>query len=1034
MTQEELLFVVRMRDEMTAQIATIAGAFTAANIGIRSTLGSFASWEQGMSAVQKTTGLAGVELSKFKDGFDVLARSMPVPIKTLQDIAAAAGSLGIEGQADILKFTEVIGKMGVSTNLAGEHAAQKLARMMNVMHEAPGTVNQLADVLVTLDNHSAATAREITAVATEVALATAPWQIGTKETAALGAAMAELGINAERGGTAIGRAFIALDQGIRGNLKNGVSALTQLTGMTQQQMKELEASSPTAMFDVFMSKLHDAIVEGKNYNAILQELTLNQAQTAKSLVPLAAAYDNMREKERLVFDQTSTVGQLDKEFGIFAGNMTQKLTLARNAWDLLGKDIGATTAEPIKAAIDAITASLNSLDAGFKTLSPGLQRLIAYTVEFSGAAAGLAVGLRLMVGLLPTLLGPWGLLAISIVGVTQAILDANGFFQRNVEISQADAEAIKQISGNAADAAHAINDMTEAQRAQLEITTQLKLVNLNDELIQTAHSLNGRDGLTTAVDAMLEKLGIGRDKFNETSNQIKDLKTQLANGAISLDDYAKQMGKIAEEHPNFAPEIAKILEMVQHYKTLTGQIDNLKTALDRLQKTSALGDIKFPGDEVNPWIGIKPEPPPPESDFKTPVNDNHALQVREFMKDSAQRIKALQDETAAYHMTEEAAAKANRTAQEQADVRAYEKRAETLKLSADTVTRMVAEYRSALAARDDAKLAQEQDKDLKTVNDKIAAMAAEQEALLKGKEAYEANKLAAKIDPEVKAFSQKLLNLGMEKDAVDALVRAYRDQATQTDKARQTYEANNRTQQDAKQLATDVATEVTNSANAFLFQGKTAGQAARDFSNAISQMIVKTLLLKPLEREMQIFMDSLFTPGSTGSRSGGLGSLGGVLGLAGKVLSLFGSGGADPIAINPADVGTSTAMGAGVMFGLSGHAHGGGVVGAEPPTFYKGVDPRVFIGAPRFHTGLNSDEFATILQRGERVLTAQQDTRMGAALMGLTASAANSNRGGQQNVVFNIQTPNADSFQRSQTQIYAQAASALRRTQRRLNG
>jgi hypothetical protein len=47
-------------------------------------------------------------------------------------------------------------------------------------------------------------------------------------------------------------------------------------------------------------------------------------------------------------------------------------------------------------------------------------------------------------------------------------------------------------------------------------------------------------------------------------------------------------------------------------------------------------------------------------------------------------------------------------------------------------------------------------------------------------------------------------------------------------------------------------------------------------------------------------------------------------------------------------------------------AHAGGVVGRSGTT--KPIDPSVFIGAPRLHQGLASDEFPAILQRGETVI------------------------------------------------------------------
>ena len=58
--------------------------------------------------------------------------------------------------------------------------------------------------------------------------------------------------------------------------------------------------------------------------------------------------------------------------------------------------------------------------------------------------------------------------------------------------------------------------------------------------------------------------------------------------------------------------------------------------------------------------------------------------------------------------------------------------------------------------------------------------------------------------------------------------------------------------------------------------------------------------------------------------------------------------------------------------------HEGGIVGSEP-TFSRAVSPAVFAGAKRYHSGLMSDEFPAILQKGESVLTKGQMAALGSS-------------------------------------------------------
>lgn len=77
-------------------------------------------------------------------------------------------------------------------------------------------------------------------------------------------------------------------------------------------------------------------------------------------------------------------------------------------------------------------------------------------------------------------------------------------------------------------------------------------------------------------------------------------------------------------------------------------------------------------------------------------------------------------------------------------------------------------------------------------------------------------------------------------------------------------------------------------------------------------------------------------------------------------------------------------------------AHKGWTVGSAA-TGSKMVHPSVFAGAQRFHSGLGNDEFAAILQEGERVLTKNQTSQ---AMGIVNAVAKNGGAGG--GTVFNI--------------------------------
>jgi hypothetical protein len=85
----------------------------------------------------------------------------------------------------------------------------------------------------------------------------------------------------------------------------------------------------------------------------------------------------------------------------------------------------------------------------------------------------------------------------------------------------------------------------------------------------------------------------------------------------------------------------------------------------------------------------------------------------------------------------------------------------------------------------------------------------------------------------------------------------------------------------------------------------------------------------------------------------------------------------------------------GAATGSAGVSHSGGMAGES--TRRRSVPTSTFSNAIRLHTGLTSREFPTILEKGERVLTAAMDNRASRTIAGLS-SAVGSGKGGDMEV------------------------------------
>jgi hypothetical protein len=105
------------------------GAAAAGGAGLAYAVKAAADLESWLAKVRQTTGLVGSEMRDLRSGLlDLGSTVAGVSNKDLMAIAANAGQLGIEGKANILKFTESVAKMAAVSGMSAEETADRSAR------------------------------------------------------------------------------------------------------------------------------------------------------------------------------------------------------------------------------------------------------------------------------------------------------------------------------------------------------------------------------------------------------------------------------------------------------------------------------------------------------------------------------------------------------------------------------------------------------------------------------------------------------------------------------------------------------------------------------------------------------------------------------------------------------------------------------------------------------------------------------------------------------------------------------------------
>jgi len=191
----------------------------------------------------------------------------------LNEIAGAAGQLGVKGKDNIEKFTETFAKLQIASDISGEDGAKSIARILTVTGDGVKNIDRFSSAIVDLGNNSAAGEAEILGVANRVAGATGRFKLGAANVLGISTALKSLGKNAESSGTVIGRTFNQIDQALR----NGGRELEQLKAITKLSGEELRtafAEDSTSVFKKVVDGLARMKGEGKNTVQAMNNLGL----------------------------------------------------------------------------------------------------------------------------------------------------------------------------------------------------------------------------------------------------------------------------------------------------------------------------------------------------------------------------------------------------------------------------------------------------------------------------------------------------------------------------------------------------------------------------------------------------------------------------------------------------------------------------------------------------------------------------------------------------------------------------------------
>lgn len=330
---------IRPMTQAVAQIGTVArtagaaltAGLTVPLVGIAAVSTKAArDFESSFAGVRKTVDATEPELQALAQGFRDMAKEIPVSVVELNRIGEAAGQLGIKKE-NILQFTRTMADLGATTNLTSEQAATSIAQLQNAMGESGKDVDRFGAALVALGNAGASTEKDILEMAQRIAGAGRTVNLSQSQVLGFAAALADVGINAEAGGSAISRVFLRMNDAVKG----GGAALEKfatIAGMSGAQFKqafEKDAASATAAFIKGLNGIREsggnasaAIESVLGKNIIIKDVLLRAANAGEILADrISLSGRAWEENAALVEEARKRYATFDSQFQMFKSRL-----------------------------------------------------------------------------------------------------------------------------------------------------------------------------------------------------------------------------------------------------------------------------------------------------------------------------------------------------------------------------------------------------------------------------------------------------------------------------------------------------------------------------------------------------------------------------------------------------------------------------------------------------------------------------------------------------------------------------------------
>ena len=573
---------------------------------------SYITFESAMAGVRKTVDATDEQFAVLTEGIRDMARRIPASAEEIAGVAEAAGQLGIATD-NVLEFTEVMIKLGTSTNMSATEAANTLARFGNIVKLEESNYERLGSTIVDLGNKFATTETEIAEMATR--LAATGELVGLSEADILGmaTALSSLGIEAEAGGSAASKLFKKLETAAVGYEK--ALSVVERTGVSLRELELLESNQSKVFKETADSIGVTATELGKYMDTIrtLEQIATVSGTTAEEFVKawgqnavgaldsFVTGLGNMEESGVSAVDTLNQIAGFTEvrlsnailSLASSGGLLTEAMDTANAAWEensALAEEAAkryATTESKITVFQNTVEDLKISIGEDFlnaaEPMIEGLTEIAGTMADAADESPALATGLAAVGGALGGLAALTTVASgIKLVASAMSIFGAAaGPVGIGVAALGALAAAVAVYQANASDMsaeAEALAAKNEELLASVR-TTNEEAKALTEDAAKKQENIQG---LIEKVDAFSDSMEKTPAAVLEVQTAIDELNELLPGLGLEYDEVTGKVNLTAEAMRNFAKtsaEAAELTRQQEYIKSLTTQQEGLQKQL-----------------------------------------------------------------------------------------------------------------------------------------------------------------------------------------------------------------------------------------------------------------------------------------------------------------------------------------------------------------------------------------------------------------------------------------------------------------------